>query len=194
MEKIEDNLWAGNGIEIVPSLLARRLLEILPNKKGNKILEIGAREADAEGGHLGDDCIYLAREGNEVTLVEAGGGSIDDIKKKVEKQTMDLNIDFVIGSPEKLNLPSDEFDASFSLSGLDGTYLPDSLAEIQRVLKPGAKALLLIYYKFGERLIQGPEERLEEYILQSKLKIDSKQIRVIDSQNGLEVIIFELHK
>jgi len=91
-------------------------------------------------------------------------------------------------------LPNDEFDAALSLSGLDGTVLPNSLMEINRVLKPTAKALLFIYYKSGGRLMQGPEEKLEQYILQSGMSVDSKFIRTIDKEKGLEAIIFELHK
>lgn len=194
MEKIERKISQKAKAELSPSRLARRLLEILPSRSGNKILEIGAKEANIEGEHIGDDCIYLAKEGNKVTLVENGESILKRIYKEAEEQKVDSDIEFINGNPEKLDLPDGEFDASFSLSGLDGTLLPRSLKEISRVLKPDAKALISIYYKSGGKLMQGPEEKLEEYISQSGLQIDSKFIRVIDQTKGLEAIIFELHK
>jgi len=181
-------------IEIVPSPLARRLLDILPQKSGNEILDIGAKEADIEGKHSGDDCIFLAGRGNKITFVESGESVVENVKKRARELGADSNIEFLIGSPEKLDLPDNQFDAAFSLAGLDGTYLPDSLREINRVLKPGAKVLVLIYYKSGGRLIQGDQERLKEFVLRSGLQIDDQQIKVIDPSKGLEVMIFELHK
>ena len=180
--------------DIKPSLIAKRLLEILPERSGNKILELGAREADIEGKHIGDDCIYLAREGNAVTLVETGQSIIDNIKKRISKLGIDAKVNFLISEFDHLGLDSNQFDASFSLAGLDATYLPWSLKEMARTLKPGGKALIFIYFKSGGKLIQGPEEALEKYVLNGGLKINSKQIKVIDRAQGLEAIIFELQK
>jgi ubiquinone/menaquinone biosynthesis C-methylase UbiE len=181
-------------MEIVPSPLARRLLDILPQKSGNKILDIGAKEADIKGEHFGDDCLFLAKYDNKITFVESGESVVQNVKERAKEFGIDPNIEFLVGNPEKLDLPDNRFDAAFSLAGLDGTYLPGSLREISRVLKPGAKALVLIYYKSGGRLIQGNKEKLKEFVLQSGLQIDYQQIKIIDPSKGLEVIIFELHK
>jgi len=194
MEDIEKKLRPENDPEITPSPIARRLLDILPDRSGNKILEIGAREADLEGKHIGDDCIYLAQEENDVTLVETGQGIIDNIKKRVTELGVGAKVDFLVSQFDHLSLASDQFDASFSLAGLDATYLPLGLKEMCRVLKSSGKALIFIYFKMGGKLIQGPEDALEKYILDSGLQIDSKQIKVIDREQGLEAIIFELHK
>ncbi|MGE5298400.1 MAG: class I SAM-dependent methyltransferase [Acidobacteriaceae bacterium] len=193
MENFEKPTYPEAESEIAPSPLAKRLLDILPNQSGNQILEIGAREADIEGKHIGDDCVYLARE-NSVTLVETGEGIISDIREKAIKSGTDGNIKFLISQFDKLGLSENEFDAAFSLSGLDSTYLPWSLKEVNRVLKPGGKALIFIYYKMEGKLIQGPENVLEKYVQESGLQIDHKQIKVIDEEKGLEAIIFELHK
>lgn len=180
-------------LEIRPSPLARRLLDVLPKKSGNLILEIGAREADLEGNHSGDDYIYLTKEGNKVTLVESGESVVDTVKEKAEVAGIS-GVDYLIENPEKTSLPDDHFDAAFSMAGLDGTYLPDSLKEISRVLKPSGKAMLLIYYRSGGRLMQGDNERLRTFIADSGLEIDDEHIRPVDASRGLEVIIFELHK
>jgi SAM-dependent methyltransferase len=180
-------------LEIRPSPLARRLLDILPKKSGNLILEIGAREADLEGNHSGDDYIYLTKEGNNVTLVESGESIIDTVKEKAKGAGV-LDVDSLVGNPEKLIFPDNHFDAVFSMAGLDGTYLPDSLKEIERVLKSGGKAMLLIYYRSGGQLMQGDSERLRTFITDGGLKIDDEHIRPVDVSKGLEVIIFELHK
>ena len=139
-------------MEIVPSPLAQRLLDILPQRSGNEILDIGAKEADIEGKHSGDDCIFLAGRDNKITFVESGESVVENVKKRAREFGVDPNIEFLVGNPEKLDLPDNQFDAAFSLAGLDGTYLPNSLREISRVLKPGAKALVLIYFKSGGRL------------------------------------------
>jgi ubiquinone/menaquinone biosynthesis C-methylase UbiE len=195
MDNVEQKINRLNPkIELSPSKLAQRLLEILPKRSGNKILEIGAKEANLQGEHIGDDCIYLAKEGNKVTLIENGESILKRIYSKAEEEKVDSNIDFVNGKAEKLDLLESEFDAAFSLSGLDGTILPKSLKEIGRVLKPKGKALFFIYYKSGGKLMQGPEEKLEEYISDAGLSVDSKFIRVIDSEKGLEAIIYELQK
>ncbi len=181
-------------MEVVPSPLVRRLLDILPKKSGNKILDIGAREADIEGKHSGDDCVFLAGRGNKVTLFESGESVVENVRKRAKEFGVEADIEFLVGNPEKLGLPDNQFDAAFSLAGLDGTYLPDSFREMSRVLKPEAKALVLIYYKSNGRLIQGDKEKLKEFVLQSSLQIDDQQIKVIDPSKGLEIIIFELHK
>jgi len=194
MENIEEKINQETKIELSPSRLAVRLLEILPKRSGNKILEIGAKEADAKGEHIGDDCVYFAKEGNLVTLIEDGEGVMERIREKAEKQKIDSNIELINGKFGKINLPDEMYDAAFSLCGLDNTYLPRSFKEISRTMKPSAKALVFIYYKSGGKLIQGPEEKLEEYITQSGLQIDSKFIRTIDQEKGLEAIIFEMRK
>ncbi|MCX6787391.1 MAG: class I SAM-dependent methyltransferase [Candidatus Kaiserbacteria bacterium] len=181
-------------MELAPSPLAKRLLNTLPQRSGNEILDIGVREGNIVGEHSGDDGIFFAENGNKVTVVDLGESVIENVEKRAKKFGVDSDIEFMVGNPEKLDLPEGRFDAVFSLAGLDGTYIPDSLKEIHRVLKPEAKALILIYYKSGERLIQGDEKKLKEFILQSGLQIDDQQIRVIDQEKGLETIIFELHK
>ncbi len=181
-------------MEVVPSLLARRLLDILPKKSGNEILDIGAKEADIEGKHSGDDCIFLAKHDNKMTFIESGESIVENVRERAKKLGIDSRIEFLVGNPERLNFPDNQFDAAFSLAGLDGTYLPDSFREIGRVLKPEAKALVLIYYKSGGRLMQGDKEKLKEFVMQSGLQIDDQKIKVVDPSKGLEVIIFELHK
>jgi len=194
MENIKTNINQSAKLELLPTKLAQRLLEITPNRAGNKILELGAREADAEGNHIGDDCVYLAKEGNAVTLIESSPGILEHAKENAVKFEVRDKINFVESGFEKIDIPNEEFDAAFSMSGLDGSILPESLAEVARLIKPGAKVLLFIYYKSGDKLIQGPEERLESYVGSAGLNIDSKFIKTIDSEKGLEAIIFELHK
>ncbi len=174
MERIEN----APKMEIVPSPLAKRLLDVLPQKSGNEILDIGARGGDIEGKHSGDDCVFLAEHGNKITLIESGESAIENVKKRAREFGVGPDIEFLVGNPEKLDFPDDRFDAAFSLAGLDGTYLPDSFREISRVLKPGAKALVLIYYRSGGQLMQGDEERIKEFVLQSGLQVDDQQIIV----------------
>lgn len=193
MENLERRLELQTESEITPSPLSKRLLEVLPSRSGNTILEIGAREADIEGKHIGDDCVYLAQD-NSVTLVETGESIISNIRAKAKKSGVEDKIKFVVSQFDKLGLSENQYDAVFSLAGLDATYLAWSLQEVNRVLKPGGKALIFIYFKMEGRLIQGPESALEKFVQDSGLQIDHKQIRVIDEGHGLEAIIFELHK
>lgn len=163
--------WA---IDMVPSPLAKRLCEHLPNKSGNKILEIGVGN--------GRDSIYFAKMGNEVTGIDIAQGAVDLAKKNSKKEGVEDKIQFQVGDAENLEFPDESFDTVYSISVLHSTILAESFKEIARVLKPGGKFMLHMYVmvKSGE---EGKEKTFWFY----------KEERVREAAEENQFIIEESH-
>jgi ubiquinone/menaquinone biosynthesis C-methylase UbiE len=132
-ENLELPHWA---VEAEPSPLAKQLVSELPHDKINKILEIGVGN--------GRDSIFFAQEGNDVTGIDIAEGAIKLAKENAEKAGVS-DVNFVLGKAEELGFGDESFDAVYSLSVLHSTILPESLAEISRVLKPEGKAIIYLY-------------------------------------------------
>lgn len=106
--------------------------------QGQRLLEIGCG--------IGVDSIQLARRGFRVTAVD-----LTDTALQVARQYKDLRgleIDFRLGNAESLDFPDESFDVVYSFGVLHHT--PDiekSVAEVHRVLRPGGRALVMLYHQ-----------------------------------------------
>lgn len=180
--------WA---VELEPSPLVKDLAKALPQKTENKILEIGVGN--------GRDSIYLAKENNQVTGIDIAEGAINLAKKNAQQEGVGDKINFTIGKAEELNFKDESFDAVYSISVLHATILPDSLAEISRVLKPNGKAMIYLYEMTesgGKKYWFWKQKDIEKIVLESDLAIDD-QWDFWDTRHEGEktkVLIFKLHK
>jgi len=184
--------WA---VDMTPSPLVKRLCEHLPNKSGNKILEIGVGN--------GRDSIYLAKMGNGVTGIDIAQGAIDLAKKNSQKEGVEDKIQFQVGNAENLEFPDESFNAVYSISVLHSTSLAESFKEISRVLKPGGKFMLHMYVmvKSGEK----GQERTYWFYKEEKVRevAEKNQFVIEDSYTGWDrkhkgevtkILIMEMYK
>lgn len=117
-----------------PSLPARRLLDLLENRPGLKVLELG--------GGQGRDTLFLASKGLHVTMVECSETGLAQIKSNARNLGIDDRVSLVYDHLEKrIPFPAGHFDACFSHMFLcmpfSRKHLSTLFSEISRILKPG---------------------------------------------------------
>jgi len=119
--------------------------------RGLKVLEIGCG--------LGTDGAQFARAGADYTGVDLTDAAIELARKRFE--LFGLKGEFRVADAENLEFPGESFDVVYSHGVLHHT--PDidaAIREIHRVLKPGGRAVVMLYhrgsynYRVGIRLLR----------------------------------------
>jgi hypothetical protein len=171
MENLKPQL--NNEKEIVPSKSAESLLNSLPNRSGNKIVEIGLDE--------GNDPLFFAKENNDVFVAESRESLIEKTQKIAEEIGITDKIKFQKLERHGsliLDMKESTADGVHSVAFLNGTVLNKSFAEISRVLKSGGKVAILVYESTIDE--NGQEKRLfkenaiEDALSKTNLIIDNK--------------------
>jgi len=139
---------------------------------GLRVLEIGCG--------LGTDGAQFARAGAHYTGIDLTEAAIDLARRRFE--IAGLPGEFLVADAEQLEFPDDSFDLVYSHGVLHHT--PDTagaVREIHRVLKPGGRAIVMLYhrgsynYRIGIRILRRAGARL--------LKSESG-IRIVHSLTG----------
>lgn len=108
------------------------------NFSGKRLLEIGIG--------TGTDLLQFARGGAIVTGIDITPRSIEISRRRF--QVYGLSGEFALGDAENLSFPSASYDVVYSFGVLHHT--PDTtraVGEIHRVLKPGGKAIVMLYHR-----------------------------------------------
>jgi len=121
------------------------------NTRGLKVLEIGCG--------LGTDGAQFAKAGADYTGVDLTNAAIELARKRF--QLFGLTGKFQVADAENLDFPDESFDVVYSHGVLHHT--PDidaAVQEIHRVLKPGGRAIVMLYhrgsynYRIGIRVLR----------------------------------------
>src|SRR6266571_5136073 len=125
--------------------------------KGLRVLEIGCG--------IGTDGLQFARAGAIYTGVDLTNAAIDLARKNFD--SAGLHGEFRVADAEHLDFPNQSFDIVYSHGVLHHT--PDigaAVREIHRVLKPGGRAIVMLYhrgsynYRVGIRVLRRAGARL----------------------------------
>ncbi len=125
--------------------------------KGLRVLEIGCG--------LGTDGVQFARAGADYTGVDLTEAAIDLARKNFEQRS--LQGEFKVADAESLDFADESFNLVYSHGVLHHT--PDiarAVREIHRVLKPGGRAIVMLYhrdsynYRVGIRVLRRAGSRL----------------------------------
>ena len=106
--------------------------------RGLKVLEIGCG--------IGTDGAQFAKAGAEYTGIDLTEAAIDLARRRFA--VSDLKGEFQVSDAESLDFPDDSFDLVYSHGVLHHT--PDieaAVSEIHRVLKPGGRAMVMLYHR-----------------------------------------------
>jgi len=106
--------------------------------RGLKVLEIGCG--------IGTDGAQFAKAGADYTGIDLTEAAIDLARRRFV--LAELKGDFCVSDAERLDFPDDSFDLVYSHGVLHHT--PDieaAVAEIHRVLKPGGRAVVMLYHR-----------------------------------------------
>ena len=111
-----------------------------PSQDSNKLLEIGCS--------AGVDTVQWYKAGYDVTAVDLTEAAIAIAKERAEREGYD--IDYRVANAEELNIPENTYDKVYSFGVLHHT--PDiqkSIDEVNRILKPEGKAIIMLYAKYS---------------------------------------------
>ncbi len=106
--------------------------------KGTEVLDVCSG--------LGTQSIFLAKHGYNVSGVEVSPTAVKKAKDAAEKA--EVKIDFKQGYVQNLEFPDNSFDFIFDRGCLHHQYdkeLEDYLLEINRVLKPGGRMVVIAF-------------------------------------------------
>jgi ubiquinone/menaquinone biosynthesis C-methylase UbiE len=97
---------------------------------------------------IGVDSIQFARAGNEMTLLDLTFESLKITKNRFEREGLKAN--YVEGDAENLPFQDSTFDMVYSYGVIHHSPNTEkSVSEIYRVLKPGGKAVIMLYSKYS---------------------------------------------
>ena len=119
--------------------------------KGLRVLEIGCG--------MGTDGAQFAKAGADYTGVDLTEAAIELARKRFELSG--LRGEFRVADAEQLDFPDESFDLVYSHGVLHHTPDTDkAVREIHRVLKPGGRAIVMLYhrgsynYRIGIRILR----------------------------------------
>jgi len=121
------------------------------NTRGLRVLEIGCG--------MGTDGAQFAKAGADYTGVDLTNAAVELARKRFE--VSGLKGEFRVADAERLDFPDKSFDLVYSHGVLHHT--PDieaAVREIHRVLKPGGRAIVMLYhlgsynYRIGIRVLR----------------------------------------
>jgi ubiquinone/menaquinone biosynthesis C-methylase UbiE len=141
--------------------------------KGEKVLEIGAG--------MGTDLAQFAKNGAICTDLDLSAGHLAHAKRNFELRG--LSARFVHGDGEKLPFDSNEFDVVYSNGVIHHTpNTAGAIKEILRVLKPGGKAIIMVYaensWHYWVRIVHEHGIRRGSFADQSPGEIMSRTVEI----------------
>jgi SAM-dependent methyltransferase len=111
-----------------------------PRYQGKKVLEIGCG--------VGIDLLQFARAGAHVTAVDLTENAVKLAQANLGKEG--YKGDIQVGNAEALDFPDASFDVVYSHGVLHHTVDTEkSISEVQRVLKSGGEAIIMLYNKYS---------------------------------------------
>lgn len=127
------------------------------NARGLRVLEIGCG--------MGTDGAQFAAAGADYTGVDLTDAAIELARKRFALSG--LKGEFRVADAEKLDFPDESFDRVYSHGVLHHTPdIESAIREIHRVLKPGGRAIVMLYhrgsynYRIGIRVLRRAGARL----------------------------------
>jgi SAM-dependent methyltransferase len=122
-----DDVMVDEFFEACTSPENRIILERLGDIRGKKVLELGCGAGEAS--------VYLAKKGAVVTATDLSAGMLRVVEKVASKHGVHVSTRQT--PSDALDFPDSSFDIAYAANLLHHVEISPTLAEIERVLKPG---------------------------------------------------------
>lgn len=151
--------WTGDPAEIGSPAFFDQVAAFLEERRGYwyRLIDESARRY-ANGAVLevgcgaGWEAVRWARAGMQVTGIDLSEAALALAAKNLEHNRVTASLRW--GNAEQLPFPDDSFDVVASLGVLHQTESTQrAVSEIHRVLKPGGRAMVSIYYKYSWKIL-----------------------------------------
>jgi len=111
-----------------------------PSARGRRVLEIGVG--------LGADHQRFAESGALLSGIDLTERAVEHTQRRLA--LFGLSSELAVGDAERLSFGDNTFDIVYSWGVLHHSPdTPRAVSEVHRVLKPGGKALIMVYYKWS---------------------------------------------
>ncbi len=95
---------------------------------------------------LGTDILQFAKNGSKVYGIDLTQNSVDTVKKRFQLNNLDG--EFRVASFKEIPYEDNTFDLVYCFGVLHHSpFMEEGIEEIRRVLKPGGKAIIMLYHK-----------------------------------------------
>ena len=95
---------------------------------------------------LGTDILQFAKNGSEVFGIDLTQNSVSTVEKRFAMNG--LKGEFKVASFKEIPYEDNTFDVVYSFGVLHHSpFMADGIEEVRRVLKPGGKAIIMLYHK-----------------------------------------------
>lgn len=122
-----DEVMVDEFFEACTSPENRIILNSLGNIEGKKILELGCGAGEAS--------VYFAKKGGDVTATDLSAGMLRVVGKVADKHGVSVSMKQT--ASDRLDFADNSFDIVYAANLLHHVDIASTLAEIERVLKPG---------------------------------------------------------
>ena len=113
---------------------------------GRQVLEVGLGYGTVSG--------RLAERGAELHGLDIAPGPVEMVRHRLRLQDRPADERIVKGSALDMPFPDASFDRAYSIGCLHHTGdLPRAVAEVHRVLRPGGRAVVMLYNRHSFRLL-----------------------------------------
>ncbi|HLG77051.1 MAG TPA: class I SAM-dependent methyltransferase [Ktedonobacteraceae bacterium] len=178
---------------------------VLTRIRGRDVLELGSG--------LGDLLADMLAAGYSCRAVEYSPQMVAAARATLKKRGLGQPAWVIQGSAQGLPFSSDSFDTVVSTFPSEYIYDPDTIAEVERVLRPGGRVIvieganllpvgyiqpllvLLQMFVYGSRAVFGPRQRrdLDEEIVRSRRGADpAERIVRVDQETNTGILTEEL--
>ena len=148
-----------------------------------KVLDLGCGS--------GQSSVILAKLGHKVDALDISSKAIEIAKKRTKINKVDHSVTFGVSSVESLEFDDNTFDLVFGVGLLHHVNIDTASPEINRVMKPGAKAIFIEPIVFSSILDTirhlkvvtyfVPDEGAEVLITEDEHQITKEEYRILEN-------------